>query len=179
MLGDDVTGLDVARVGRRALHGRLHDIGRFDFEVGFNHRPDRVVEQSELVLFPAVKIRVPMPGRMPARALCAEHEEIGIGSPRRMDNAAALVTFWRPKIARCNQFARCVANIDARFVERRREFPYLNDARAQLMIRGIRSGATEVCRLRRGVGAGNERDYTDEWNCGSRYFHFLVIFAQD
>ena len=79
MPGDDVTGLDVARIGRCALHGCLYDIGRFDFEVGFNHCPDRVVEQSEFVLFPAVKIRVPMPGRMPARALCAEHEEIGIG----------------------------------------------------------------------------------------------------
>src|SRR5207245_9464253 len=37
----------------------------------------------------------------------------------------------------------------------------------------------EVCRLRRGVGAGNERDHTDEWNCGSCHFHLLVIFAQD
>ena len=139
MPGDDVTDLDVARIGRRALHCCLYDIGRFDFEVGFNHRPDRVVEQSEFVLFPAVKIRVPMPGRMPAGALCAEHEETGIGRPRRMDNAAALVTFGRPKIARRNQFARRVANIDARFVERRREFPNLNDACAQLMIRRIRS----------------------------------------
>jgi len=139
MPGDDVTGLDVAWIGRRALHGCLYDIGRLDFEVGFNHCPDRVVEQSEFVLFPAVKIRVPMPGRMAARALCAEHEEIGIGSPRRMDNAAALVAFGRTKIARRNQFARRVANIDARFVERRREFPNLNDACAQLMIRRIRS----------------------------------------
>ena len=105
MPGDDVTGLDVARIGRRALHSRLYDIGRFDCEVGFNHRPDRVVEQSERVLFPAVKIGVPMPGRMPARAACAEHEEIGIGRPRRMDNAAALVTFGRPKIARRDQSA--------------------------------------------------------------------------
>jgi hypothetical protein len=93
-----------------------------------------------------------------------------------MDN---LVTFGRPKIARRNQFARRVVNIDARFVERRREFPNLHDACAQLMIRRIRSGATEVCRLRRGVGAGNERDYTDEWNCGFRHFHLLVIFAQE
>ena len=139
MPGDDVTGLDVARIGRCALHGCLYDIGRFDLEVGFNHCADRVVEQSEFVLFSAVKIRVPMPGRMPARALCAEHEEIGIGRPRRMDNTAALVTFGRPKIARRNQFARRVANIDARFVERRREFPNLNDACAQLMIRRIRS----------------------------------------
>ena len=98
MPGDDVTGLDVARIGRRALHGCLYDIGRFDLEVGFNHGPDRVVEQSEFVLFPAVKIRVPMPGRMPARALCAEHEEIGIGRPRRMDDAAALVALGDPKL---------------------------------------------------------------------------------
>jgi len=139
MLGDDVTGLDVARIGRRALHGCLDDIGRFDCEVGFNHCPDRVIEQSEFVLFPAVKIRVPVPGRMPARAACAEHEEIGIGRPRGMDNAAALVAFGRSKIARRNHFARGVANIDARFVERRREFPNLNDACAQLMIRRIRS----------------------------------------
>ena len=33
--------------------------------------------------------------------------------------------------------------------------------------------------LAAGVGAGNERDQTDEWNCGSRRFHFLVIFAHD
>ena len=99
MPGDDVTGLDVARIRRRTLHGCLYDIGRFDFEVGFNHWPDRVVEQSEFALFPAVKIRVPMPGRMPARALCAKHEEIGIRRPRRMDNAAALVAFGRSKIA--------------------------------------------------------------------------------
>ena len=112
--------------------------GAFDFEVGFNHCPDRVVEQREFVLFPAVKIRVPMPGRMPARALCAEYEETGIGRPRRMDDAAALVAFVRTKIARRNQFARRVANIDARFVEWRREFPYFNDACAQLMIRRIR-----------------------------------------
>src|SRR5207248_5780332 len=105
MPGDDVTGLDVARIGRRALHGCLYDIWRFDFEVGFYHCPNRVVEQSEFVLFPAVKIRVPMPGRMPARALCAEHEEIGIRRPRRMDHAAALVAFGRSKIARRNQFA--------------------------------------------------------------------------
>ena len=89
MPSDDVTGLNVARIGRCSLHGCLYDIGRFDFEVGFNHCPDRVVEQSEPVLFSAVKIRVPMPGRMPARAACAEHEETGIGRPRRMDNAAA------------------------------------------------------------------------------------------
>lgn len=139
MPGDDMTDLDVAGIGCRALHGCLYDIGRFDFEVGFNYCPDRVVEQSEFVLFPAVKIRVPMPGRMPARALCAEHEETGIGRPRRMDNAAALVAFRRSKIARRNQFARRVANIDARFVERRREFPNLNYACAQLMIRRIRS----------------------------------------
>ena len=135
MLGDDVTGFDVARIGRRALHRCLYDIGRFDLEVWFNYRPDSVVEQSEFVIFPAVKIRVPMPGRMPARALRAEHEEIGIGCPRRMDNAAALVAFRRSKTARPNHFARCVANIDARFVERRGEFPNLNDACAQLMIR--------------------------------------------
>ena len=128
MPGDDVASLDVGRIGRRALHGCLHDIGRFDCKVGFNDRPDRVVEQCKFVLFPAVKIRVPMPGRMPARALCAEHEEIGIGRPRRMDNAAALVAFGRSKIARRNQFSRCVANIDARFVERRREFAHLSDA---------------------------------------------------
>ena len=139
MPGDDVTGFDVARIGRRALHSCLYDIGRFDLEVGFNHWPDRVVEQSEFVLFPAVKIRVPMPGRMPARALRAEHEEIGIGRPRRMDDTAALVAFRRSKIARRNHFARRVANIDARFVERRREFPNLHDACAQLMIRRIRS----------------------------------------
>jgi len=30
-----------------------------------------------------------------------------------------------------------------------------------------------------GGGAGNVRDHTDEWNCGSRHFHLLVIFAQD
>ncbi len=135
MPGDDVTGFDVARIGRRALHSRLYDIGRFDLEVGFNHWPDRVVEQSERVLFPAVEIRVPMPGRMPARAACAEHEEIGIGRPRRMDDAAALVAFGRPKIARRNHFARRVVNIDARFVERRWEFPNLHDACAQLMVR--------------------------------------------
>src|SRR5262245_22219701 len=82
MPADDVTSLDVGRVGRRALHGCLYDIGRFDCEVGFNDWPDRVVEQSELILFPAVKIGIPMPGRMPARALCAEHEKIGIGRPR-------------------------------------------------------------------------------------------------
>src|SRR6476469_431363 len=127
MPGDDVTGLDVARVGRCALHGCLYDIGRFDFEVGFNHWSDRVVEQSEFVLFPAVKIRVPMPGRMPARALCAEYEETGIGRPRRMDDAAALVALRRSKISRGNRFARRVVNIDARFVERRREFPNLKD----------------------------------------------------
>ena len=138
MPGDSVTVLDVARIGRRALHGCLYDIGRLDFEVRFNHWPDRVVEESEFALFPAVKIRVPMPGRMPAGALCAEHEEIGVGRPRRMDNAAALVAFGRSKIAQGNQFARGVANIDARLVERRREFPYLNDACPQLMIRGIR-----------------------------------------
>jgi hypothetical protein len=46
-----------------------------------------------------------------------------------MDDAAALVAFRRSKIARPDQFARGVANIDARFVERRREFPNLNDAR--------------------------------------------------
>ena len=127
MFGDDVTSLDVGRIGRRALHCCLYDIGRFDCEVRFDDRPDRVVEQSECVLFPAVKIRVPMPGRMPAGALCAEHEETGIGRPRRMDNAAALIAFGRSKIARCNHFARRVANIDARFVEWRREFPNLNN----------------------------------------------------
>ena len=139
MLGDDVTGFDVARIGRSALYGRLYDIGRFDLEVGFNHWPDRVVEQSERVLFPAVKIRVPMPGRMPTRALRAEHEEIGIGRPRRMDNAAALVALRRSKAARRNRFARRVANIDARFVKWRGEFPNLNDTCAQLMIRRISS----------------------------------------
>jgi len=113
MPGDDVTSLDVGRIGRRALHGCLYDIGRFDCEVGFNDWPDRVVEQSELILFPAVKIRVPMPGRMPARALCAEHGKIGIGRPRRMDNTAALVAFGRSKIARRNHFAQRVTNIDA------------------------------------------------------------------
>ena len=80
MLSDDVTGLDVARIGRCALHGCLYDVRRFDCEVWFDYRPDRVVEQSELVLFPAVKIRVPMPGRVSARAACAECEEIGIGA---------------------------------------------------------------------------------------------------
>ena len=98
MPGDDVTGLDVARIGRRALHGCLYDIWRFDFEVGFYHCPNRIVEQSEFVLFPAVKIRVPMPGRMPARALCAEHEEIGIRRPRRMDDAAASSPLGDPKL---------------------------------------------------------------------------------
>ena len=139
MSGDDVTSLDVGRIGRRALHGRLYDIGRFNCEIGFNYWPDRVVEQSEFVVFSAVEIRVPMPGRMPPRALRAEHEEIGIGCPRRMDNAAALVAFGRSKTARRNQFARRIANIDARFVERGREFPNLSDACAQLMIRRIRS----------------------------------------
>jgi hypothetical protein len=62
MLGDHVTGLNVARIGRGALHSCLDNIWRFDLEIGFNHRADRVVEQSEFVLFPAVKIRVPMPG---------------------------------------------------------------------------------------------------------------------
>jgi len=93
MPGDNVTSLDVARVGRRTLHGCLYDIGCFDCEVGFNHWPDCIVEESEFVLFPAVKIRIPMPGGMPAGALRAEHEEIGIGRPRRMDDAAALVAF--------------------------------------------------------------------------------------
>lgn len=144
MPGDDVTSLDVARIGRRALYGCLYDIGRFDCEVRFDYWPDRVVEQSEFVLFPAVKIRVPMPGRMSAGTACAKYEEPGIGRPRRMDNAAALVAFGRSKIARRYQFSRRVANIDARFVKRRREFPNLNDACAQLMIRRIRSGATEV-----------------------------------
>ena len=139
MSGDDMTGVDVARVGRRALHRCLYDVGRFDLEVRFNYWPDRFVEQREFVLFPAVKICVPMPGRMPAGALCAEHEEIGIGRPRGMDNTAALVAFGRSKIARRNHFARGVADIDARFVERRWEFPNLNDACAQLMIRRIRS----------------------------------------
>ena len=112
MPGDDVTSLDVGRIGRCALHGCLYDIGCFDCEVGFNHWPDRVVEQSEFVFFSAVKIRVPMPRRMPARALCAEHEETRIGRPCRMDNAAALVAFGRSKIARGDQFARRIANID-------------------------------------------------------------------
>src|SRR4029079_13484152 len=98
-----------------------------------------VVEQSEFVLFPAVKIRVPMPGRMSARALCAEHEETGIGCPRRMDDASALVAFGRAEAARRNEFARRVANIDTRFVERWREFSNFNGACAQLMIRRIRS----------------------------------------
>ena len=162
MLRDDVTGFNVARIGRCALHGCLYDIGRFDLEVGFNDWADRVIEQGEFVLFSAIKIRVPMPGRMPARALRAEHEEIGIGRPRRMDNAAALVAFRRSKTARPNYFARRVANIDARFVERRREFPNLNDACAQLMIRRIRARAPEGSRLLRRGGAGNERDQTDE-----------------
>lgn len=100
MPGDDVTSLDVAWIGRRALHGCLYDIGRFDCEVGFNHCSDRVVKQSELVRFPAVKIRVPMPGRMPTGALGAEHEKIRIGRPRRMHHAAALVAFGRSEIAR-------------------------------------------------------------------------------
>ena len=139
MLRDDVTGFNVARVGRRALHGCLYDIWRFDLEVGFNHRADRVVQQSEFILFSAVKIRVPMPGRMPAGALCAEDEETGIGCPRRMDDAAALIAFGRSKIARGNRFARRVVNIDARFVERRRVFTNLHDTSAQLMIRRIRS----------------------------------------
>ena len=128
MPGDDVASLDVARIGRRALHGCLYDIGRFDCEVEFNHCPDCVVEQRELILFPAVKIGVPVPGRMPARALGAEHEKIRIGRPRRMHNAAALIAFGRSKIARRNHFARRVANIDTRFVQRRREFPHLSDA---------------------------------------------------
>ena len=179
MPGDDVTGLDVARIGRCALHGCLYDIGRFEFEVGFNHWPDRVVEQSEFVLFSAVKICVPMPRRMPARALCAEHEETGIGRPCRMDNAAALVAFGRSKIARRDLFARSVANVDARFVERRREFPNLYDACAQLMVRRIGSLATEICWLRRRVGAGNEDNHTDEWNRESHHFHLLMIFVQD
>jgi hypothetical protein len=46
-----------------------------------------------------------MPGRMSARALCAEHQEIGIGCPCRMDDAAALIAFRRSKIPRRNQFA--------------------------------------------------------------------------
>lgn len=162
MPGNDVTGLDIVRIGRRALHGCFYNIGRFDCEVGFNHCSDRVVEQSEFVLFPAVKIRVPMPGRMPARALCAEHEKIGIGRPRRMDNAPTLVAFGRSKIARRNHLARRVANIDARFVERRREFANLNDACAQLMIWRVGSCTTEVPRLRRRVGAGDEGDHPDE-----------------
>ena len=65
MPGDDVTGLDVARIGRRALHGCLYDIGRFDFEVGFNHWPDRVVEQSEFALFPAIKYVFQCQGECP------------------------------------------------------------------------------------------------------------------
>ena len=44
MSGDDVTGLDVARIGRRALHGCLYDIGRFDLKVWFNDWADRVIE---------------------------------------------------------------------------------------------------------------------------------------
>ena len=135
---DDVASLDVARIGRCALHRCLYDIWRFDLKLRFNHWPDRVVEQSEFALFPAVKIRVPVPGRMPARALCAEHEEIGVGRPRRMDDAAALVAFGRAEAARRNEFARRVANIDTRFVERWREFSNFNDAGPQLMIRRIR-----------------------------------------
>ena len=138
MPGNNVTSLDVARIGRCALHRCLYDIWRFDLKLRFNHWPDRVVEQSEFVLFPAVKIRVPMPGRMSARALCAEHEEIGVGRPRRMDDAAALVAFGRAEAARRNEFARRVANIDTRFVERWREFSNFNDAGPQLMIRRIR-----------------------------------------
>jgi hypothetical protein len=49
MPGDDVTGLDVARIGRRALHGCLYDIGRFDLEVGFDHCP--IVSSSRANLF--------------------------------------------------------------------------------------------------------------------------------
>ena len=65
MPGDDMTGFDVARIGRRALHGCLYDIGRFDLEVGFNHRADRVVEQIEFVLFPAVKYLFQCQGECP------------------------------------------------------------------------------------------------------------------
>ena len=139
MPGNNVTSLDVARIGRCALHRCLYDIRRFDLKLRFNHWPDRVVEQSEFVLFPTIKIRVPMPWRMSARALRAEHEEIGVGRPRRMDDAAALVAFGRAEAARRNEFARRVANIDTRFVERWWKFPNLNDACAQLMIRRIRS----------------------------------------
>src|SRR4051794_24738897 len=112
MPGDDMTRFDVARIGRRPLYGCVYDIRRFNVEVGFNYRADRVVKQSEFVLFAAVKIRVPMPRRMPAGAPRAEHEEIRVGRPRRMDNAAALVTFRRSKIARPDQFSRRVANIE-------------------------------------------------------------------
>ncbi len=138
MPGDDVAGLNVARIRRCALYRCFEDIRRFDLKLGLNHWADRVVDQSEFILFPAIKIRVPMPGRMSAGALCAEDKEIGIGRPGRMDDAAALLALGRSKIARRNQFARRVANIDARFVERRREFANLNDACAQLMIRRIR-----------------------------------------
>ena len=138
MPGNNVTSLDVARIGRCALHRCLYDIRRFDLKLRFNHWPDRVVEQSEFVLFPTIKIRVPMPWRMSARALRAEHEEIGVGRPRRMDDAAALVAFGRAEAARRNEFARRVANIDTRFVERWREFSNFNDAGPQLMIRRIR-----------------------------------------
>ena len=76
MLAHNVPSFDVAWIGRGALHRRLHHIGRSDFEIRLDHRPDRVVELGEIILFPAVKIRVPVPGRMPARAPRAKHEEI-------------------------------------------------------------------------------------------------------
>ena len=81
MSGDNVADLDVARIGRCALHRCLYDVRRFDLKLRFNHWPDRVVEQSEFIVFPTVKIRVPMPGGVSARTLCAEHEETGIGRP--------------------------------------------------------------------------------------------------
>ena len=76
MLAHNVPGFDVAWIGRSALHCRLHHIWRVKLEIRFDHRPDRVIELGEIILFPAVKIRVPVPGRMPAGALCAKHEEI-------------------------------------------------------------------------------------------------------
>jgi len=175
VLADDVPGIDVGWICCGALNSRLHYVGCLNLEIRLDHRTNRIVKQGKFVRFPAVKIRVPVPGRMSAGTARAEHEKVRIWSPSGIDNAAALVAFRRTEIARCNELAGRVANVDARFVQRRRKFTDFSYACSQLMVRRISSLATEICRLRRLGRTGADYDCSEERNRRSGDFHRFVI----
>jgi len=152
MPGNDVTGFGIRfgsdpwpwHVASRAF--------AFDVEVGLINAPDRCPSRAKakfFVLFSAVKNkRVPMPGRMPPKALVCLTRRNGIGVQAEIDDTASPVHLWAIQNCATPHLAQTWVreNIDLRFgLSGGGNFPTKQCMRATDMIRRIRSRSTEVC----------------------------------